>query len=632
MKRASLTHFARAAAAGAMFVVPFASALGLIQGVLALSAHGYSGAGLDHLAWRVVRDQLLAWAGFGVVAGGLAGMVGHVPAAGWSRRLFRIVGWPVLGAVAVGFWFRWRLRQSWLAFDGPDGCGSIDLGYLWWKLAAHRDVLLAGAIAAIVVGVALAWLARRGGRPSDDVTLPIGRSRFAGVAVVGLLLAGLSVAPSLVPALRPSVREVSPNFVVISIDTLRADRLGTYGNRDGLTPNLDAFAETGLVFRDCFAQAPWTLTSHMSMFTSLYPRVHGVDEGVSLSPKVTTVAEALQNAGYSTSAVVRTVPWLEPKYGFDHGFDRYVIKNFLLDAAVQNRTVEQELARIADGPFFLFLHYFDVHSDFNRLPYDAPQPFYDDIARPAESGFEGGEGELYASDFLKHVNRERIVLPEGDRAYISSLYDAGLAYFDRCFGELLEMIDRTVDLSNTYVIVTSDHGEEFQDHGFMLHSNPRHHRELVRVPLLVRGPGVGAGQRGTLLEVLDLPPTLLEIAGAPAISDMQGVSFAELLGTIPVPSNPLKTYAFSELGPSASVTSMDFRLLIRPDLDVPFVLYDRRTDDGESRDVIEQHREVASRMMAALHERRRSEVSLGGAAVTLSEAESDLLKSLGYLE
>ena len=165
----------------------------------------------------------------------------------------------------------------------------------------------------------------------------------------------------------------------------------------------------------------------------------------------------------------------------------------------------------------------------------------------------------------------------------------------------------------------------------MLHSNPRHHLELVRVPLIIRGPDAAEGRRTDLREVLDLPPTLLQLAGAASVRDMQGESFADRL-TRPTDDGASKAYAFSELGPSASVTSDDFRLLIRPDLDVPFALFDRRTDAGETRNVIADHSEVASRMMAALNERRRSEVSLGGAAVTLSAEEGELLKSLGYLE
>jgi arylsulfatase A-like enzyme len=363
------------------------------------------------------------------------------------------------------------------------------------------------------------------------------RRRFlaAGLSVAALLalgalaayLAGRIGARSRPPAAAPGT-----NVVLISIDTLRADRLSVYGYPRPTSPTLEALARQGVVFDNYFYVGGGTLPSHMSMMTSLYPATHGIDPAhqTRLDDARVTLAEALRGAGYATAAFVDG-GWLSAKFGFDQGFDLYD------DAGVHFAETlpraETWIRQHARSPFFLFLHTYDVHSQWVQRPYDCPGDEELSFAGSPPPSFDGCRDGACASELLLKVDtRIRAGELRGDAyfsppevRYISDLYDGCVRYTDRRIGEILGwLVELGID-DRTLVAVTSDHGEELLDHGMFLHEQGGY-EEYAHIPLLLRLPRRAlAGKRvAGMAAIVDLMPTLLALAGLPAPAEAQGRS------------------------------------------------------------------------------------------------------------
>ena len=308
----------------------------------------------------------------------------------------------------------------------------------------------------------------------------------------------------LAPAAAPDPR---PSFIVLSIDTLRRDHLDAYGYFRETAPFLrEHLADQGVVFDGLVAEAATTDPSHMTLFTSLPALVHGVTRELEvLGVPVTTLAEALRLQRYRTAAFTEDGPLAHDR-GFAIGFDAYrenKSKSITLPAGRVEDTFHQARAwldRNADRPFFLFLHTFQVHA-----PYEPP----------------AGYRALFTED-------EPAARTASQRRTIAD-YDREIRYVDDQLAELMRFAERRGLGANTVWVVLSDHGEEFWEHGSLGHGTLPY-EEVLRVPLIVRGPGVPRGQRRTdPLHHLDLMPTLLELAGAPIPPEAQGLSFAALL-------------------------------------------------------------------------------------------------------
>jgi arylsulfatase A-like enzyme len=296
------------------------------------------------------------------------------------------------------------------------------------------------------------------------------------------------------------------NVILLSIDTLRADHLSTYGYERDTAPKLRSwFDSDGVVFDNTVAAATTTGPSHMTMFTSVTPTVHGIAEqpGVGSPPPI-TLAEVLRSRGYATGAITEDGP-LHAQWGFSRGFDSYA-ENKSADVMLPEGHVaatfakaEAWLRRQANKPFFLFLHTFEVH-----YPYTPP-------AR-------------YAALF---GNPER---PAGLPAdYAPELYDREIRYVDDQFDSFLRKLQGAGLLDRTIVIVTSDHGEEFLEHGFIGHGGNLH-PEVLHVPFLVRGPGIRGGRRiAAPVAHTDLMPTVLALLGIDSPAVMMGRSLADVL-------------------------------------------------------------------------------------------------------
>jgi len=435
------------------------------------------------------------------------------------------------------------------------------------------------------------------------------------------------------------VSATRPHFILISIDTLRADRLGCYGYPKKITPHIDAFAAEGVIFRKAFAPANNTVRSHTSLFTSLQPVAHGAQQdriSVDLPP---VLAEVLQAAGFATAAFTQGEPFMS-NHEFDRGFDTYVNSSSYGSedrtsvAGRQNVSIEDHLKEKPPGwETFMFVHYYDVHCDQKGAPYLAPDETVERLCSVVCNEFTGCSEYGCGCESLQKFSQKGDVLGPEKRECISCLYDCGVAYVDSQVGALFEMLKRNGLYENALIVLVSDHGEEFQEDGYFLHMKPRLNDRLIHVPLIVklpesekRRPVSVDGMAG----LIDVMPTVLEFYGLSAEHEMQGESF---LGALRGGDFKGKDFVYALSDEYGSVRSERWKYWL-PDTGDPSSakLYDLREDPEELRDVaaenIGEARSMRERLEAKYEEAGRWFASEG---VRVPAEELERLKSLGYV-
>ncbi len=447
----------------------------------------------------------------------------------------------------------------------------------------------------------------------------------------------------LLPACRSGGR---PNIILIVVDSLRADRLGSYGNRHNTSPNIDAVARDGVLFSNAIAESPWTLPSHASIFTSLYVSAHGVYRDTDrLHTKAVTLAETLHEAGYVTGAFV-CAPFLNKKYGFDQGFETYdqslsahshVGSHRAITSEPLTRMAKEWLSARGPEPFFLFLHYWDVHYD-----YIPPAPF-DTIFDPAYRGTLDGRDISERTDLTADLPRE-------DLEHLFAIYDGEIAYTDHHLGDLFSFMKRTGLWDETVLVITSDHGDELLDHGQTGHWHTVY-QELIKVPLIIRDPrlrrrGIEAGE---LVELVDLYPTFLEMAGAePPPHEIEGVSLVPLLAGKDVPwedvgyaetfrGNLDRIGRPTDLAVHRSIQAGGLKLIQRLREPEQLLLFDLDADPGELRDIAAGRPEDVEALKGGLEAWAEEQAQKGwelrlSGEHTLDEETLEQLRSLGYVE
>jgi arylsulfatase A-like enzyme len=332
------------------------------------------------------------------------------------------------------------------------------------------------------------------------------------------------------------------NVIVILVDCLRADHLGCYGYGKETSPFIDRLAESGVIFENCIAPSSWTIPSVVSLFTGVYPQQHGMNSfGPLLPDGLTTLQEPMQQAGMTTAAFI-TNDYLQYRLGYGKGFsyyyDHYLEQTFKEYVAsrlfffnaflhfknnlLHPRSVDpggarwwsigfppfnhekRSAKRVTDDviqwltinhvqPFYLYVHYMDVHSPYDTIWYSLFDP------------------EQYGA--------------QSEKDKLINTYDGRIDYVDRQIKRIWEALDRLGILKDTIVILTADHGEELYDHGGTGHCTTLY-EELIRVPLIVLHPS-GEGRRiQTQVRLIDLPPTILDCLGLPVPAQMRGNSLA----------------------------------------------------------------------------------------------------------
>jgi arylsulfatase A-like enzyme len=479
-------------------------------------------------------------------------------------------------------------------------------------------------------------------------TAAVRRLRFVlGTTVLPLALAAC-------PGTRPQAAAGAsslPPVIVISFDTARADAFGALsGETPSLTPRLDELAADSVVFENAFVQAPHTLISHMSLFTSVYPDVHGVKpEQDPLPAAITTLPQILDRAGYHT--VGRTTSeWLKPEFGFGRGFDDYEVLPHRSTYAPRVNAAALDLVNAhdaSDGPLFLFLHYYDLHSDFdngaaaNKLPYFSPEEYRRRLGLSGDGGEFCDDAGHCNTAYLLAADRERRRLPRSELDAIHDLYRSAVPYLDFHMGELLDELRRAGLYEEALIVVTSDHGEEFREHGRFIHSQP--YDETTRVPLFVKLPHSSkAGTRiRRIAESVDVVPTILEVLDLPTPRHTQGES---LLGLMRGSGERRKSAVASQ--DTVNLRRYALRtdaLKVIVDLGVGRrELYDLVDDPGERHDLAAERPILAAELEERLKRLVRSNRALGaqldtdmngedGGEGLLSDEERERLKALGYL-
>ena len=444
-------------------------------------------------------------------------------------------------------------------------------------------------------------------------------------AVVALRLAAAALA-----VLSGCRRPPTTPVILVSIDTLRPDHLGCYGYARPTSPNLDAFRKDAVLFRNAIAHAPSTLASHASILTSLLPPHHGgsISNSLAVPHEVKTLAEVLRGHGYATASFNGGMQ-LDAVYGLDQGFETYesvkprgAAAESLVDSSDRfSYVVEQArgyLSRRGPGPVFLFLHTYEVHHPYSPDAADV-EPFRD--------GYVGPLPDLVTVELLREINDKKRPVDDRDRRHVVSLYDAEIRSMDRAFGVLVALLKVLGLYEPAVVVVTSDHGEEFGEHGRMGWHSHTLFEELLRVPLLVKLPG--SARAGSTVEGvargIDLAPTVLRALGAGVPEAFAG---RDLFAEGPRAAETSETFSARDVKEPHEVISIrtpEWKL-------VQSKLYDLVHDPAEAHDVSEREAEVARRLAERKGELKRSRRR---PVRRPAEADDDLqerLRALGYLE
>jgi arylsulfatase A-like enzyme len=419
----------------------------------------------------------------------------------------------------------------------------------------------------------------------------------------------------------------SPNLVIVSIDTLRADRLGLYGYFRETTPFLDSLAKESLVFERCLAPMATTFPSHLSLFTGAYPEETGAFAnarvgGLAFVPteRLQSLAQVLREGGYRTAAFVGATP-LKRHTGIDAGFEHFDEPRVAQRRAGNtNRRVLSWLSAQDERPFFLWVHYFDPH-----MPYDAPEPF--------ASRFEAGPEQ---AAYLAARGFER------STAEVNNRYDAEVSYTDHELSRLVKEIRSRPEIwRRTLLVVVGDHGEGLGQHGEPHHGSVWD--EQLHVPLLIRVPGLPPARIDWPISVADVMPTLLGLVDVPGEEAlMRQASGVDRLSSGDedafVLSQEASNYEKREArGLRYAFTGREWKLI--HDAGGRSRLFRVSEDPHELEDVADLHPGVASSLEKLLLEsvkrqkQRRGELLAGRPAVDedVDPEVLEQLRSLGYV-
>ena len=443
------------------------------------------------------------------------------------------------------------------------------------------------------------------------------------------------------PEWNPALRD-HYNVLLIVMDSLRADYTTPYGDADAETPRLSRLAEQGVTFVNARSSSSWTRPSVATLLTSLQPSAHGIlTFGDGLADSLPYLPEILSRSGYRTLAVVNN-GMVAAGFGFARGFDRmsqlFPMRSSealaarrdpeSLAAFVWSRYIASWLRPADPRPFFIYLHEVDPHS-----PYDPPEPY----ASLHDFGYDGdAESTLLG---LREMRQSPDSVDAQDVRHLQSQYRGEIAFMDRYLGWVLDRLEALDLARSTLVIVASDHGEEFWDHGSVGHGHSVY-EELLRVPLVMRLEGVlPAGRRvRTDVGLVDLAPTLLDLLGIEAPRTMGGESLLPYIAA-PEDYRPERASFARANRPWEALSFGRWKLIRdRSQGDSQPALFDLEADPREQRDRAAEHPVVVGTLEQMLRRQqyenaRRARIE--ATRVTPTELEPEVLenlRALGYFE
>lgn len=417
----------------------------------------------------------------------------------------------------------------------------------------------------------------------------------------------------------------APTVLLVVVETLRADFLGAYGSDRGLTPRLDAMAKKSVLFSNVRSVSSWTWPSVTSILTGLYPNSHGIKdmEYCFLVDRIETIAELFAKKGYTTGAFLSNL-LISRDNNFHQGFETFVLTPNVTARALNER-VKNWLDNTQGLARFAYIHYYDPHS-----PYKPPKAF-SPARDPGESALYDRKNreKLFRMNQAGQLNQVVVQrLLDDYRRY----YGAEIAYFDRSFGELMEAVEERGLLENCIVVFTSDHGEEFLEHGAMDHG-PNLFDETLKVPLWISGYGKAAMDPRVVphqVETKDIYFTLCELASIPlprsfGNSLLQGgpdLLFSQtLIGREPTIRGDTE---------KLSVIQGQWKLIHAPESNRT-LLYDLEKDPGERNDRSAEHADRRDAMLEILKAWEKSTQALApDSRIGNLEEMEKRLKALGY--
>ncbi len=472
-------------------------------------------------------------------------------------------------------------------------------------------------------------------------------------------------------AKQPIQREIFPSkiggarndnpfdVILIVLDTVRADHVGVYGYQRETTPSVDALAQDGVTFDFALSTSSWTLPSHASLFTGMFPSAHGAHSTpesaafvAGLGAGSTTLAEILERYGYVTGCISANFGVVSGYFGLDQGFEYFDSRPRFIGAAMSHAFHQRYLTRYAprwfgyltkrfrlaeditdealqwidkhgESPYFLFLNYMDAHS-----PYLPPPPYDGLFGEATDPG-------LLERLMLPVLRMERDVT-EAERASVIGAYDGEIAYLDCQLGRLLRNLKERGAYERTMIVVTSDHGEYFGEHSLLEHGKGLY-QEMLWIPLVVKYPhSERVGRDDGTVQILDIMPTILDTLGVPIPENVQGDVLGMVGHEIIAEHWARREYVMSfgrrfdenlkaifEDGMKKYICSSNKR----------DELYDLHNDPKETRNVISLHSGLREELKVRLASWEASTADLARAAlpVELDEELLERMKALGYV-
>lgn len=440
------------------------------------------------------------------------------------------------------------------------------------------------------------------------------------------------------------------HVILITVDTLRTDVLSCYGSQNVKTPNIDGLSADGVLFKNAYSSAPWTLPAFASIMTGTPPGTHLSTKASSKLPrKFKTTAEYMLASGYYTGAIVRNI-FLHPEYNIDQGFvdyyyypksSRYVISfgraliNFAFGKNLRYDVTTEDITDLSinwlkehgDKDFFLWVHYFDPHQ-----PYAPPEAYMADKSEPPHRiGME--------FNGAKYIRSGHLVPTEREREWIKELYDAEVRYVDDNLGRLFEYLQHSGLYENSLIIFTSDHGEEFWDHGGFEHGHALYN-EVIQVPLIIKLPGENQPVEETMrVSTQSLMGTILDASGIEYDRDrliagslyplVQG-SGSEVIEE-PIISTGLLYYEDKES------LIFDDSKYIRSLISNEQELYDLGNDPGEQSKLSDEGRVLQAQGILKKHNEKAKKLGTqfgvkNAEEVVLSKDKKEKLKALDYIQ
>ncbi|MCW5978823.1 MAG: sulfatase [Bryobacteraceae bacterium] len=449
-----------------------------------------------------------------------------------------------------------RLRsQSVAVLASPWSVALLLLGLPWLWEVAEQDRPLSADLACVLLYLALLAAAWRVDARLRASTAPARRpmryalSACAGAALFAITGAALNATINPAPEPGESLSPKPPDVVLLVLDTVRGDHTSLNGYRRDTTPGLRKLAEQSTVYLNAIATSNFTLPTHASLFTGLYPRRHGATRESPeasapnrLSHDLVTLAEVLSERGFATAAASANSAFINDYFGMDQGFDTFRVHDLLpppyylqrgvllllrptgigeltrryQSAGQINADVFPILDRLAgsDAPFFLFVNYMDAH-----VPL-LPPPYYRDLYPRRMRNFAWPQFE----ELSVRLQTTRTPFTDEEAEAVVALYDGAIAYLDSQIAQLVERLRRLGRFDNTLLIVTSDHGEGLGNHLLMGHGASTYQHQ-VGVPLLIKYPGQRTPARITeLASQVDVMPTVLDVLGCRAPAPLDGLS------------------------------------------------------------------------------------------------------------